>query len=80
MFVFQGEEDLTTSTALAERYVQTMKAPRKAFVPIKGRGHFGAFMRSEHFSQELITRILPLAIGYRSPPATKEQARINFPI
>jgi pimeloyl-ACP methyl ester carboxylesterase len=64
MFVFQGEEDLTTSTALAERYVRTMKAPRKEFVPIKGGGHFAVFMRSDQFLQELITRVRPLAVGH----------------
>jgi pimeloyl-ACP methyl ester carboxylesterase len=64
MFVFQGEEDLATSTALAERYVRTIKAPRKEFVPIKGGGHFAVFMRSDQFLQELITRVRPLAVGH----------------
>ncbi len=63
MFVFQGEEDLTTSTALAERYVRAMKAPRKEFVPIKGGGHFAVFMRSDQFLHELVTRVRPLAVG-----------------
>jgi pimeloyl-ACP methyl ester carboxylesterase len=64
MFVFQGEEDFTSSTALAERYVRTMKAPRKEFVPIKGGGHFAMFMRPDQFLQELITRVRPLAVGH----------------
>jgi pimeloyl-ACP methyl ester carboxylesterase len=64
MFVFQGEEDLTTSTALAEEYVRTIKAPHKEFVPINGGGHFAVFMRSDQFLQELITRVRPLAVGH----------------
>ena len=63
MFIFQGEEDFTTSTALAQRYVESIKAPSKEFVPIKGGGHFAVFMRSDQFFQELITRVRPLAVG-----------------
>ncbi len=63
MFVFQGEEDFTTSTALAQHYVESIKAPSKEFVPIKGGGHFAVFMRSDQFLQELITRVRPLAVG-----------------
>lgn len=43
MFVFQGEEDFTTSTALAQHYLESLKAPRKEFVAIKGGGHFAVF-------------------------------------
>ena len=32
MFVFQGEEDFTTSTALARHYAESIKALRKEFV------------------------------------------------
>jgi hypothetical protein len=34
MFVFEGEEDFTTPTALARQYVEAMKARRKEFVLI----------------------------------------------
>lgn len=62
MFVFQGEEDFT-ATALARHYVESLKAPRKEFVPIKGAGHFAVFIRSDQFLQELIMRVRPLAVG-----------------
>jgi pimeloyl-ACP methyl ester carboxylesterase len=62
MFVFQGEEDFTTSTALARDYLESIKAPRKEFVPIKGGGHFAVFMRSDQFLEELIARVRPLAV------------------
>jgi pimeloyl-ACP methyl ester carboxylesterase len=60
-FVFQGEEDFTTSTALARQYLESIKAPRKEFVLIKGGGHFAVFMRSDQFLQELVARVRPLA-------------------
>jgi len=60
-FVFQGEEDFTTSTALAQQYLESIKAPRKEFVLIKGGGHFAVFMRSDQFLQELVARVRPLA-------------------
>lgn len=63
MFVFEGEEDFTTPTALARHYVESMKAPRKEFVPITG-GHFAVFMHSDQFLQEVVKRVRPLAVGY----------------
>jgi len=63
VFVFQGEEDFTTSTALARHYVGSVKAPRKEFVAIKG-GHFAVFMHSDQFLQELLTRVRPLAVSH----------------
>jgi pimeloyl-ACP methyl ester carboxylesterase len=64
MFVFQGEEDFTTSTTLARQYVEAMKAPQKEFVAIKGGGHFAVFMYSNQFLQELVTRVRPLAVAH----------------
>jgi pimeloyl-ACP methyl ester carboxylesterase len=64
MFVIQGAEDFTTPTALARSYLDSIKAPRKAFVPINGGGHFAVFMHSDQFLQELVTRVRPLAVGH----------------
>ena len=63
IFVFQGEQDFTTPTALAQHYVESIKAPRNAFVPISGGGHFAVFMHSAQFLQELVARVRPLAVG-----------------
>jgi len=62
VFVFQGEEDFTTSTVLAQRFIESIKAPQKEFIPIQGGGHFAVFMRSDQFLQELLTRVRPLAV------------------
>jgi pimeloyl-ACP methyl ester carboxylesterase len=62
IFFFQGAEDFTTPTALARNYLESIKAPRKAFVPIQGGGHFAVFMNSKQFLQELAERVRPLAV------------------
>ena len=61
MFVFEGEEDFTTPTALARQYVEAMKAPHKEFVSIRG-GHFAMFTHRDEFLQELVKRVRPLAV------------------
>ena len=62
IFVFEGDEDFTTPTALAWQYFKLMKAPRKQFVPIHG-GHFAMFIHSDEFLRELVKRVRPLAVG-----------------
>lgn len=62
VFVIQGAEDFTTPTSLARSFVNSIRAPRKAFVPIEG-GHFVVFMRSSAFLNELVARVLPLVKG-----------------
>ena len=64
MFIFQGEEDFTASTVLAQQYEETMKAPQKAYVLIRGGGHFAVFMKSDQFLKELVTRVRPLAVRH----------------
>jgi pimeloyl-ACP methyl ester carboxylesterase len=57
VFFFQGAEDFTTPTELARQYLESIKAPRKAFVPIEGGGHFAVFMKSDQFLKELVSRV-----------------------
>ena len=64
MFIFQGAEDFTTPTALARRYLDRVKAPRKSFVSIEGGGHFAVFMKSDQFLKELARRVRPLAVSH----------------
>lgn len=61
IFVFQGEEDFTTPTSLAQHYLESIKAPRKVFLRING-GHFAVFMHSDQFLHELEVRVRPLAV------------------
>lgn len=63
MFFFQGAEDFTTPTALARQYLDSIRAPRKQFVPIDGGGHFAVFMKSDQFLRELVRWVRPLAVS-----------------
>jgi proline iminopeptidase len=61
VFVFQGAEDFTTPTSLARTFVESIRAPRKAFVTIPESGHFAVFMKREAFLHELVSRVRPAA-------------------
>jgi pimeloyl-ACP methyl ester carboxylesterase len=61
IFVIHGAEDFTTPTSLARTFVDSIRAPAKAFVPIDGGGHFAVFMKSGAFLDQLVSRVLPLA-------------------
>jgi pimeloyl-ACP methyl ester carboxylesterase len=61
IFFILGDEDFTTPTSLARDYLETIQAPRKAFVPIPG-GHFAVFMHSDRFLAELVKEVRPLAV------------------
>ena len=61
VFVIQGDEDFTSPTRLARDFVNSIRAPRKEFITIKGGGHFALFMKSYVFLKELAVRVLPLA-------------------
>jgi pimeloyl-ACP methyl ester carboxylesterase len=60
VFVIQGAEDFTTPTSLAREFVRTIRAPRKAFTPIAGAGHFAVFMESDAFLKALVTHVGPI--------------------
>ena len=52
VFVIQGAEDFTTPTSVASAFVDSIEAPHKRFVTIKG-GHFAVFMNSSEFLKEM---------------------------
>ena len=60
VIVIQGTEDYTTPASLAKTYVDSLHAPRKAFVTIAGAGHFAVFTKQDEFLRELRARVLPL--------------------
>ena len=62
VFVIQGAEDFTTPTSLARNFLNSLQAPRKAFVAVEGGGHFAAFMKPDVFLRELVARVLPLTM------------------
>ncbi|PYT19328.1 MAG: hypothetical protein DMG59_00730 [Acidobacteria bacterium] len=64
IFFLQGAEDFTTPTELARRYLASIRAPRKEFVPLKGGGHFAVFMNSGQFLEVLVKRVRPLGLRH----------------
>ncbi len=62
VFVIQGAEDFTTPTSLARTFVESIRAPRKAFVAIPGGGHFAVFMKRDAFLRELVATVLPAIV------------------
>ena len=60
VFIIQGAEDFTTPTSLAKAYLNSLRAPRKAFATIDGAGHFAVFTKQDAFLKELKARVLPL--------------------
>jgi hypothetical protein len=63
VFFFEGTEDFTTPTELAQKYLEAIQVPRKEFVAISG-GHFAVFMNSDQFLGDLVAHVLPLAGGH----------------
>jgi len=53
VFVIQGAEDYTTPVSLAKTYLDSLRAPRKAFATIEGAGHFAVFTKQDEFLRDL---------------------------
>jgi pimeloyl-ACP methyl ester carboxylesterase len=60
-FVVQGKDDHITGFEPARAYVEEVRAPSKAFVPIDG-GHYACFTNAGAFVDVLRSRVRPLAI------------------
>jgi len=65
--VIQGEEDFTTPTRLARDWVDSLRAPRKAFVTLAGAGHFALFMQPTAFLRALTEQLVPVVPSLSRP-------------
>ena len=61
IFIFQGENDVLTVTALAKAYFDDIEAPMKHMEMISDAGHFAAFLQPARFLDKLMTYVRPLA-------------------
>lgn len=61
-FVFQGDSDIITPTALAKSYFDEIESPHKEFVLIKNAGHLACFARPNQFLDELVKRVRPFIL------------------
>ncbi|HET7752140.1 MAG TPA: alpha/beta hydrolase [Terriglobales bacterium] len=59
VFVIQGAEDYTTPVSLAKAYLDSLRAPHKAFATIEGAGHFAVFTNQDEFLKYLRAQVLP---------------------
>ena len=57
-FVIQGREDHVVSFQAAKDYLDQVRAPSKAFLPIDG-GHFACFTHAAQFLTALRARVIP---------------------
>jgi pimeloyl-ACP methyl ester carboxylesterase len=62
VFIFEGDEDAMTPVSLSAQYFATVRAPKKAFVLLKGGGHTAILTMSDAFLKELVARVRPAAI------------------
>lgn len=60
VLVIQGAEDYNTPVSLARTYLDSLRAPRKAFATIEGAGHFAVFTKQDEFLRELRKQVDPL--------------------
>jgi pimeloyl-ACP methyl ester carboxylesterase len=60
-FVVQGREDQIAGIEPARAYVERLRAPAKAFVPIDG-GHYACFTNANGFIATLRRNVRPLAV------------------
>jgi pimeloyl-ACP methyl ester carboxylesterase len=60
-FVVQGRDDHIVSNEAAQLYVESVKAPAKAYIAIDG-GHFACFTNADQFVAALRKHVRPLAI------------------
>ncbi|MGG0187868.1 alpha/beta fold hydrolase [Bacillus rhizoplanae] len=62
VFIFQGDTDLVTPTAIAKEFLDEIDAPHKEFVLIKNAGHLAVFAQPDQFLDELNMRVRPMTL------------------
>ncbi len=68
VFIFQGEDDVLTTPALALAYFNDVVAPVKRMILVSDAGHFAAFLQPDKFLNLLLTHVRPLAEASRAHP------------
>jgi pimeloyl-ACP methyl ester carboxylesterase len=63
VFVIQGTEDVWTPADLSRDFVERLKAPEKAFIPIEGAGHSALVRNSSAFLKAMNSRVRPIAVA-----------------
>ena len=79
IFIFQGENDVLTTSSLARALFDDLDAPIKRMELIGDAGHFAAFQQPEQFLEKLLNFVRPLA-GIADSIADREKAEIAIGI
>ncbi len=61
MFVFNGDKDAVTPIIFAKAWFDTIRAPKKTFVILKGGGHSAMLTMPDVFLHELVARVRPIS-------------------
>jgi pimeloyl-ACP methyl ester carboxylesterase len=61
VFIIQGDEDVMTPTQLAREWVESIDAPHKAFIPIRGGCHLVMVTAAEAYLAALLEHVRPFA-------------------
>jgi pimeloyl-ACP methyl ester carboxylesterase len=59
-YILNGDHDLVTPADLARSYFDTIEAPKKAFVILKGGGHSALLTEPDVFLTEMKARVRPI--------------------
>lgn len=78
-FLFQGDSDLFTPTALAQEYFADVEAPVKKSALIKNAGHFAAFTQPDQFLGELLAHVRPLVVASTSSGTDSRRTTTSIP-
>jgi pimeloyl-ACP methyl ester carboxylesterase len=62
-FVIQGRDDITTPTAAAVAYFNSVRAPTKELILIDGAGHFAFMTHPREFLAILTDKVRPVAVS-----------------
>lgn len=68
ILIVQGEDDIQSPAVLAREFFNTIEAPQKEFVSLKGEGHTALLLLPEVFLQELVDKVRPLALETETAP------------
>ena len=61
-FIIQGDRDMQTPVVLAEQYFETVRAPQKEFILLRGGGHSAILTMPDEFLKELLTCVRPWTV------------------
>ncbi len=66
IFIFNGDQDWVTPMNTSKAWFDTIRAPGKGYVVLRGGGHMAVQTMPDVFLRELVARVRPLALARRA--------------